>query len=108
MILLVACTCSGVNPLIRSVLKEANHPNWLEEPIYQGKTKVLDILSQFPDYYKTLPEYGALLDSINNRSSFAVVIGYDEDRFKWADVAMGDIRSKLDAGVIVSHFANIK
>ena len=108
MILLLACSCSGVIPLLRGVLKEAGHSGWLDYPVYQGKHDALKTLDQFPDYYKKLPEYGALCDSIKRRSQFAVVIGYDKDRFKWADVAMGDIRAKLDAEVIVSHFADIK
>ena len=106
MILLLACSCSGVVPLLRGVLREAGHSGWLDYPVYQGKQEALKTLDQFPDFYKQLPEFGALRGSISNRSSFAVAIGYDKDTFRWADVAMGDLKSKLDAEVIVRDYTD--
>lgn len=105
MILLLACQCGGVVPLIRGVLKESGIDNWLDEPIYQGKRRSIEILEQFPDYYKGLLQFGALYDHISNHSSFAVIVGYDADNFRWADVSMGDIKSKLDGEIIATNFA---
>lgn len=104
MILLLACNCGGVIPLLRGVLREAGVENWLDAEVYQGKKYALETLEQFPEYYRNLPQWGALYDSINNRSSFAVIIGYDQDNFRWADVAMGDLKSSLDGQIIAKQF----
>ena len=104
MILLLACNCGGVVPLLRGVLKEAGCDGWLDVPVYQGKKYALETLEQFPEYYRKLPQWGALYDSINNRSSFAVVIGYDKDNFRWSDVVMGDLKSNLDGQIIAKQF----
>lgn len=104
MILLLACSCNGVVPALRGILKNAGISDWLNFPICQGKKYALQTLDQFPDYYKNLLEWGALRNSINNRSSFAVVVGYDADNFKWADIALGDIKSKIDAEVIAKAY----
>lgn len=106
MLLLLGCSCSGVDGLLRGALRDAGITDWLDPPIVKGKKKSLETLTQFPEYYRNLPQWGALYDSINTRSSFAVVIGYDAEQFRWADVAMGDLKSKLDAEVIASHFVN--
>ena len=103
-LLLLVCNCSGSEGLVRSTLKEAGIVDWLEPPIVKGKNLSLQTLNQFPEYYKELPQWGALYASINNRSSFAVIVGYDQDDFRWADVAMGDIKSKLDGEVIATKY----
>lgn len=108
MILLLTCSCNGVIPLMRGTLRSAGIQDWLDYPIYQGKKYALQTLDQFPDYYKNLPEWGALYNSIERRSSFAVVVGYDANNFRWADIAMGDIKSKIDGEVIIKGFANIE
>lgn len=104
MLACVSCSCGGAEPLIRSTLKEAGIKNWLNLPIHSGKEKTLLFLESLPIGYRKTLQWGALYSHVQNHSSYAVIIGYDDKRFRWADVAMGDLKSKLDGEAIAKQF----
>lgn len=104
MLILLVCNCGGAEPLARSVLKEAGVKDWLTTSLVRGHKNCLEWINKLPSTTRNLDVTDALFMMIKNKSKFAVVVGYDDDHFRWADVANGDLKSKLDGQVIAKQF----
>lgn len=95
----LACKCHNSEPIIRRVLRISHAPNWATHPIIRGKAECLSYLEGFSS-----PTIEALKKYIEQNSSWAVIIGYDEDRIDWAEVGHGGDKARLDGQVIVERY----
>ncbi len=105
MIYCFICECGGVENLMRKTLRSAGLDNWLEIPMYKGKDRYREFYENLPKEQKDRLEIGALNQHLASAASYAVVLGMKDDRIVWSDVKSGDVKSRLDAEVIASKFA---
>ena len=102
MIACVACQCGSSDSLIRTRLERYGYADFLRIPIIKGKEKSLSKLNTLHQS----DEIQMLRNHINASSKFAVVIGYDDQRCKWTDLANGiALMNNVDLELIISHFA---
>lgn len=102
MIACVACQCGSSDSLIRTRLERYGYADFLRVPIIKGKEKSLSKLNTLPQF----EEVEILRNHINSASKWAVVIGYDDQRCKWTDLANGKaLVNNVDLELIISHFA---
>jgi hypothetical protein len=105
MISLVACSCGSSENLIRQALHKYKYKNWAMEPIKKGKTASLTeverLIRKFPD------DLGlkGLYSHINNTGKWCVIIGYNNDSVRWADISHNDMKSDVDAECIIEDFS---
>lgn len=105
MIKILTCECSSAEPLVRRALQEAGIPDWLSIDVHKGKEHAQLILSRFPAPYHALLAYRALESYLANASSFAVIVGYDDRTFYWADIHSAAPKDWMDAQSILKRFA---
>lgn len=101
MILACGCECGSTVSLIRSFLKKNGYEDWLSVPIVKGKEKSLRMLRGVPQY----PEIEMLQNYVKSASKWAVIIGYNDNGCRWADLTHGGEKSKVDASLIIETFA---
>lgn len=101
---IVSCSCGGAENLARRVLQKGGCKYWLEVPIFKGKEKLKDFFAFIPP---TIPEKDReiLKIGVKDKSSYVLIVGYDENHMIWADLKSGGIKSQLDGEVITSEFA---
>lgn len=104
MIYVLTCECGGVENMARAILRDAGVRDWLNVPIYKGKSKAREILSN-PEI-SGIFAVQALLKYINETSAYAVVLGIDKIKNVaiWADAKRGKIQSRLDAQIIAENY----
>lgn len=95
------CLCHSSPTLIRNFLHQAGYPDWMNIPIAEGKQKSRSLLTRLPQY----PEVQALDHFLENSSKWAVIIGWNENGCRWADIAHQAAVSKIDARLIIETFA---
>lgn len=105
MLIAAICNCSGSETQVRSVFKKKGLANWLEIPVFKGRDGIPVMFNYLPPEVREADCIQALARSLKNRSSYAVIIGYDENGVRWSDVRNGDLASRLDAEIIVEQFA---
>lgn len=103
-IMLVSCTCGGVESLLRGTLKKVEGIDWLNVPIHKGKTATRKAITTLPKAVQEDPSIRALLSTIQHKSKYAVVIGYTDSFAIWSDVASGRTKDKIDAQVIAEKY----
>lgn len=105
MLAVVSCTCGGAENFARKILKLAECDYWLDVPIYKGKDNVDRFIETLPANLQKCREAEALKYLVAHASSYVVIAGYDNEKLVCADIKNGDIKSKLDADVIIRAFA---
>lgn len=105
MIAVVTCTCGGAESLARTALKNGGHPDWLNTPIAQGKNQTKYVLESLKNRYENISSYQALVDHVNKKGRYVVIIGYKDKVFAWTDISRGSIQDRLDAEILVKEFA---
>lgn len=104
-LLYCTCECSSAEPLLRNLLQEVGFANWLNAPIHKGREHCLHILDQFPEPFKFLLSYQALVKQIQEHSSYVCVVGYDPETFYWVDIAQNAPKDRVEAQAILKRFA---
>lgn len=104
-LMVLACECGAAEPLARQVLEPVVPTTWLSVPIHKGKEHCLTVLSHFPEPFQQLVAYQALLNHIEENSSFVVFVGYDHEYFYWEDVASNAPAEVASATAIIKRFA---
>lgn len=99
-IMVVACQCGSSNSKARSFLKSAGYQDWLNISIYQGREKSLSALNRLP----YTPEKEMLQSFLKGASKWVVIIGYDQNKMKWSDIAHNGQKSRIEAEFIVHNF----
>lgn len=105
MLAVVACTCGSAERLARKALKLAECDYWLDVPIYQGKNNFDKFINTLPANLQHCKEAEVLRYLVNKMSSYVVIAGYDNEKLVCADIKNGDVKSKLNADVIIRTFA---
>lgn len=105
MIAIITCACGGAEEMARSILRQADYKDWLKMPIAKGKDQSKYVMDSLRGKYQNDDNFKALDGYYPNRSSYIVIIGYDKGVFKWADVARGKIKERLDGELIVRDFS---
>ena len=106
MLAIVTCDCGSAENLVRTHLHKYEYRNWAMEPINKGRTasltKVEDLIRQFPDS----SDLRSLYAHINNNSKWCVILGYNKNgNMKWSDISRGDMKSDVEAELIVQNFS---
>lgn len=104
MLICLRCDCGGSEGLIRRALQRGNVDNWLNHPIYVGKERSLEVLSN-PNLPQDDIEIRSLKRFIKSTSKFAVILGIKGDKLRWANLSDGSPSARLDAEVIVDKLA---
>ena len=100
MIACCGCMCGSTDNLVRNFLHRAGYDGWFDIQIYKGREKSLILLDKLPQY----PEIDMLRNFLKDASKWAVIIGWDEEACRWADIAHGGQKAAIDAGFLVDQF----
>lgn len=87
MIAVFGCKCNNAIPIARKVLANAEIEEWLEIPIHKGHDLAKELIPQMNT--RAVLNREELLDYILHRSSYVVIVGWDENELQYADVASG-------------------
>lgn len=104
MIAVVACNCGNALPKVYKFLQQYIE-NWMDVPIYQGRTRTSRFLGKFAGYPVGEKSPYELQKFIAKSSRYIAVIGWDDDNFQWADIAHGQITDQADAELVIEQFA---
>lgn len=105
MIKLLACDCGSSEQLIRQALHRYEYKNWAMEPILKGKSKCLAEVERLIREYPDETAFRTLFAHINNTGKWCVVLGFNENGGKWSDISHRDMKSDVDAEIIVENFS---
>lgn len=99
------CSCHNSENLVRSIFREADLPNWLDIPVFKGD-RAKEVAAELASKYTETPQPKILQHYLENRSSYAIVLGYDPETqyVKWSDVALGDLPSKVEGVALARRF----
>lgn len=100
MITAVACACGSSEKLVRVRLQMAGVEDYMSVPLAIGRDKSLNAVSELPKY----PEIEVLPEYIKNHSSYAVIIGYDEEGADWVDITRDGEMGQMKLKVIARDF----
>lgn len=107
MIMVLACTCGGVDQLARTALKEGGYPRWLNFAIAKGRSESIRKLETIEPLFGDTPQYITLHDKLKKGSGkYVIVLGCDPEshRIRWADIGRGKVEDMMDAQIIVSEY----
>lgn len=102
MLAVCSCQCGSTDSLLRRFLQRHGYQDWLGITIYKGKDKSKKLLDTLPQF----PEIDMLRNFLDNSSKWAVIIGYDDQFCRWADISHGGVKTSIDAEFIVKNFGN--
>ena len=96
MVIGLACNCHGAPGLFRQFLFENHVKDIFSIPLYQGK-----------DARTWADENSArdILNYLEKRSSFVLVVGTNGDEYEWSDINNADPERTLRAEMILERFA---
>lgn len=95
------CLCGGSDRLVRNFLKDNGYPDWLAITVPQGKDKSLSLVRTLPNF----PEKQELTQFLQNSSKWALIIGWNENGMRYADIAHYNAKTRIDAKHIVETFS---
>lgn len=102
MIFCVACQCGSSDKLIRKRLEKYEYKDFLTIDIPKGKSKSFSKLNSVPQH----PEINMLREHIKASTKYAVVVGVDDEKCRWVDLAVGNaVFNDSDLKMIIKHFA---
>lgn len=101
MIKVCSCLCGSTDSLIRNCLKNNGYQDWMTIPIIKGKEKSRHLVASLPQF----PEAQMLDHFLENASKWAVIIGWNENGMRWADIAHNGSQSRIEAEFIIGTFA---
>lgn len=106
MIKVFACTCGGVDQLVRTALKDGGHPDWLNMPITKGRQESIRELDSLKPLLGMNAGFNALYDKLKSGAGkYIIIFGYTkEGAVRWSDISRGTIKEMMDAEIIVSEF----
>lgn len=104
MIKLTTCECGGSENLVRQALHRYEYKKWAMEPIIKGKTKSLAMVEELIRKYPDNMDLKALYSHINNNGKWCVILGVSDSAVKWADISRRDMKSDVEAEIIVNNF----
>ena len=100
-IAVITCNCGSTEQLARRFLERAGYRDWLTIPVVKGKEKSRSIAKSLAGY----PEAEMLDNYLQNSSKWVVIIGWNENGCRWADIVHNPTKSEIDGQLIVETFA---
>ena len=101
MIAAVTCQCGSVDSLVRNFLHSAGYKDWLSIPIKRGRDQSLSVANILPPSV----EKDILIDFLKSAGKWAIIIGYDNEKCKWSDIAYNGPKSRIEAEFVVRAFS---
>lgn len=101
MIAVLVCNCGGSEQAAREFLKRSGYNDWLSIPVQKGREKARSFISTMVGY----PEAQMLDNFLKSASKFIVILGWDGDDCRWADISHNPNKSKIEAQFIINTFA---
>ena len=102
MLKVVSCQCGSSDNLIRGKMAKFHCNQALTIPIIKGKERSLSALNTLRQF----PELADLRTHIEAQSKWDIIIGKDDERLKWVDLANGSyLKNDVDAELLLAHFA---
>ena len=99
---LCVCNCHNSETRGRRLLQRAGVTDYMGVPVYKGRQSVREYLdNNFDDSDVKVREMKAY---IANRTKFTILIGYDDNRFEWADSSV-NMSDSVRAEAIAQVFA---
>lgn len=105
MIKLLVCDCGSSEQLIRQALHKYEYKNWAMEPIIKGKSKCLAEVERLIRENPGESAFQTLFSHINGTGKWCVILGTNENGAKWSDISRHDMKSDVDAEIIVENFS---
>ena len=105
MLAIFACQCATSELKARRVLRDAKVKNYLGVRCYLGKNSINIGLEYMPEDVKSSVEWRALKELINSKSSYSVIVGWDQSNLRWSDIYDGRIESVVPGEQIAEYFA---
>lgn len=99
-----ACQCGSSEQLARQFLQKHGYPDWISIPVIKGKERSRNALTALPQY----KEVKMLDNYLINASKWVVILGYNENGCRWADLTHGGFPSQVEAGLIVETFGDLQ
>ena len=103
MIELLTCQCGSVEQRARGFLKRIGYAGWMSAPLHKGKERSKRAIQYLPKF----PEIEMLNNFLENASKYVVILGYDDNGCRWADIAHGLPKSEIDAEFIVQQYGDL-
>lgn len=101
MLAVVACQCGSSDTLVRAKLAKFGYAHSMDIPIVKGREKSYSKLNTLPQF----PEVKELRAYIQGVTKWAIIIGYDNERMRWVDLANGTyVKNDVDAELLIQHF----
>lgn len=104
MIKLLTCDCGSSEQLVRQALHRYGYYGWAMTPITKGKSACLNVVEGLIREHQDYPALQMLFSHIKNNSKWVVVLGINEYGARWSDISHNDMKSDVDAEVIVEEF----
>lgn len=101
---LVLCNCHNAAPIAYGVLQEAGVKDYLSVPVYKGQQKSREFLDSFSPEHKELEDWKEASRIVNCRSSYSIIVGYNENGIVCAEVGHGQASDRADGLVIAQKF----
>lgn len=105
MLAIFVCQCASGELKARRVLKEAGVKNYLGIKCYIGKENIYFGMDKMPESIRNTTEWKSMRRLIGDKSSYAVVAGWDDSNFRWSDIYDGRIESIVPGKKIAEYFA---
>lgn len=99
------CDCKGTEGLLRKAMRNGGYIDWMDEPMFVGRHGVDDFERRLSETLKNDSATMAMLEFARTSGTYAIVYGARAGKTIWANVADGDLKSRLDAELIVEKFA---
>lgn len=106
MIAIFVCQCASSELKARRVLKSSGIKKPLGVRCYLGKTSILIGMDNMPESIKQTTEWAAMRDLVNNKPSYAIIAGWDNEKMRWSDIYDGKIESVVPGEQIAEYFAD--
>lgn len=95
------CLCGSADTLARNFLHTAGYRDWVGVRIAKGREKSKSFILSLRD----CPERRELEAFLGNATKWVIIIGWDETSFRWVDIAHKTSAAKIEAELLVQHFA---
>lgn len=97
-LLLLACNCGNSTPLLRSFLRGAGVPNYLDVPLFKGNKA-----KEWAYQNAALPD---LAQYLKRASAFAIIVGIDpvSQSYDWVDINHHSLSHKAKATELIKTF----
>lgn len=104
MLMGLICTCSNTETQVRDAMRRGGDKDYMHRPVFRGKSELGAFEQALPEQWRDSEQAQILLDYVKSKGSYAVVLGFDDTDWRWADIKLARPTDKLDAQAIASDF----